>query len=70
MEPAETAIARERLCKRHVKADYRGDRGNATLEELWEELFFVLSAATSHYKKTARRYVFCTVRAEFWYMHC
>jgi hypothetical protein len=67
VEPAETAVARERPCKRHVGAGYRGDRGNATLEELWKEVFSVRSAATarSHCNKaTARRGVFCAVRAE------
>jgi hypothetical protein len=46
MEPAETAVARERPYKRHVIAGNRGDRGNATIEELWEEVVSVLSAPT------------------------
>jgi hypothetical protein len=42
-----------------VKADYRGERGNATIEELWEELFSMLSAATtSHYKKQLQEDMF------------
>jgi hypothetical protein len=43
VQPAETAIARERPCKLHVTAGYRGARGSATIEELWAEVFFVKS---------------------------
>jgi hypothetical protein len=41
VEPAETAVAREWSCKRHVTADRCGDKGNATTYELWEDDFFV-----------------------------
>jgi hypothetical protein len=34
LKPAETAVVRERPCKRYVRAVYGGDRGNATVEEL------------------------------------
>jgi hypothetical protein len=44
LNPAETAVARERPCKSHVTADYRGVRSNTTIEELWEEVFSVRSA--------------------------
>jgi hypothetical protein len=52
-----TAVARKQLCKRQVTAGYRDDRGNATVEELWEEVFSVRSAATatSHYNKVMSR---------------
>jgi hypothetical protein len=30
--------------KRHVTTGYRGDRGKATIEELWEDVFSVQSA--------------------------
>jgi hypothetical protein len=36
-------VAREWPCKRHITAGYRGDRGNTTIEELWEEVFSVWS---------------------------
>jgi hypothetical protein len=40
------AIIRERFCKHHVTAGYcGGDRGNATIEELWEEVFSVPSSS-------------------------
>jgi hypothetical protein len=41
MESEEIAVGRERLCKLHVTAGYRGSRGNTTIEELWEEVFSV-----------------------------
>jgi hypothetical protein len=44
VERAQTAVASERSCRRHVTAGYRGDRGNATVKELWEEVFSVWSA--------------------------
>jgi hypothetical protein len=67
VEPAETAVVRERPCKRHVTAGYHDNRKNATTWELWEEVFSVRSAATAttHYNKaSARRGVFCAVHAE------
>jgi hypothetical protein len=37
------AIASELPCKRLVTAGYRGERGNATIEEMWKEVFSVWS---------------------------
>jgi hypothetical protein len=36
---ANTPVARERYCKRHVTGGSRGDRGNLTIEELWDRRF-------------------------------
>jgi hypothetical protein len=61
------AVARERLCKSHVTSGYLCDKGNATIEEVWVEVFTMRSAATvtSHYNKTTvGRGVFRAVRAE------
>jgi hypothetical protein len=44
-EPAETAVAKERPCKFYVTVGYRGDRNNATIGELWEELLSVRSVS-------------------------
>jgi hypothetical protein len=67
VEPAETVIARERPSKRHTTDDYRDDISKATIDELWEDVLSVQSAATAttHYNKASeRRDVFCTVRFE------
>jgi hypothetical protein len=37
------AVARERPCKLHVATGYCGDRGNATIEQLWRDVFSVRS---------------------------
>jgi hypothetical protein len=66
-EPAGTAVARERPCKRLVRAGYRGDRDKAKTEELWEDVFSMRSAATatSHYNvASAIRRISSAVRAE------
>jgi hypothetical protein len=47
MEPAETAITRERVCKRQMTAGYHGDRGSAPTEELWKGVFSVHSVDSS-----------------------
>jgi hypothetical protein len=52
VEPIETAVARERPCKRHATAGYRGDRGNATTEELGEEMYSVRSAKSIYIRET------------------
>jgi hypothetical protein len=39
VEPAEMAIAMELLSKHPATTAYRGDRGNATLQEFWGEVF-------------------------------
>jgi hypothetical protein len=52
----------ERLCKSHATAGYRCEKGKATIEELWEEVLTMRSAATitSQYKKaTAGRWFPC-----------
>lgn len=43
----------ERLCKIHMTTGYRCEKGKATIEELWEDVFTMRSTAiiTSHYKK-------------------
>jgi hypothetical protein len=43
VKPVETAVAREQPCKCHVTAGCCNDRSNATIEELWEEVFSVRS---------------------------
>jgi hypothetical protein len=42
VESAETAIAKERFCKRHGATNYRGEIGNVTIKEMWEEVFSML----------------------------
>jgi hypothetical protein len=46
VEPAETAITLEGLCKRQVTAGNSQDRGNKTITKLWEEMFSMRAAAT------------------------
>jgi hypothetical protein len=36
-------VAMERPCKHHATAGYCGDRGNAEIMELWEEVLSVRS---------------------------
>jgi hypothetical protein len=51
VEPAETVVARERICKRHVTAGYRGERGNVTIEELWEDVFCAVRAEAYNWSR-------------------
>jgi hypothetical protein len=44
-------VAREWLGKRHVTAGRGGDRGNTTIEELWEEEFFMQSVPQLYKKE-------------------
>jgi hypothetical protein len=44
VEPTEPDAARERPCKRQVTARYHGERGKATIVELWGEVSSELSA--------------------------
>jgi hypothetical protein len=44
LELAQTTVARERPCERHVTNGYLGDRVNVTIKELWEAVFSVGSA--------------------------
>jgi hypothetical protein len=62
-----TSVARQYPYKRQVRFGCRGDRSNTAMEEVWGEVHFMQFAvmATSHYNKaTARKGVFCAVRAE------
>jgi hypothetical protein len=64
VKPTETAVARQWLGKPHVTA---ATLAYATIEEMLEAVFSMLSAATvtSYYKKAAaREVVLCAVRAE------
>jgi hypothetical protein len=44
VEQVEKDVAWERPCKPHVISGYRCDRGNATVEKLWDEVSSVMSA--------------------------
>jgi hypothetical protein len=64
VKPAETAVARERLCKHHVSI---AAVVHTTVEALLGTVFSMWPAPTamsSNYRVTARRGVFCGVHPE------